>query len=300
MSSGLAAAFLEALPPGTPAPAGDLEGQIRAFFDAGRQAWPGVRLDAAAFARHLGGLATIASALPPAALAADVYLACACASGAPPAVAAFDRSFSSTIARAVARIDASPAFVEDARQTILEVLLVAAPGAAPRIAEYGGRAPLRVWLHAVAVRAALNLRRRKPDQPHDPLGDEAPEIAGEDPELGYLRSRYKAEFEGAVRTAMGRLSPGERALLRRHLVDGASIDVLAAEHGIGRSTAARRLAGARGALREHTRAELTSRLGLTRSAMDSLAGLLRSRLEVSATGLLAEDPEEPRAPARRS
>lgn len=290
--AGLAAAFAAALPPRTHAPPDDLETQLRVLFDSGRAAWPGVPLDAEALARHLGGLAVSEAALPAASLAADVYLACACASGAPEAFAAFDRCFSSTLARAVARIDAAPAFVDDACQTILEQLMVAPPGARPRISEYGGRAPLRAWLRAVAIRAALNLRRRRVDQPHDVLeADGTHEPAGTDPELGHLKSRYKPEIEAAVRAAIGRLSPKERTLLRLHIVDGMSIDLLGARYAIGRSTAARWLAAARTALREHTRAELQARIGLTGSGMNSLVGLIWSQLDVSASSLLAESDE---------
>jgi RNA polymerase sigma-70 factor (ECF subfamily) len=286
----LSSAFTAALPRGARAPAGDLDGLLRALFEAGRAAWPGVELDPTAFARHLGRHAAGEPALPPAGHAADVYLACACAAGAPAAVATFDRRFSRILARAVGRVDPAPAFVEDALQTILEHLLVSPPGAPPRIAEYAGRAPLRAWLAAVAVRTALNLRRRRADQPHDALDEDGPGVAaGADPELGYMKAVYKDAFEAAVRAALARISPEERALLRLHLTEGMSIDRLAERYAIGRSTAARRLASARAALREHTRAELEARLGLTRSGMDSIAALVRSQLEVSASGLLAED-----------
>ncbi len=290
-AAGLASAFVATRPPGTRAPPGDLEAPLGALFEAGRAAWPDVPLDAETLARHLGGLTTGDAALPPLAFAADVYLACACAAGAPAAAAAFDRSFSGTLAAAVARIDAAPAFVEDARQTILEHLLVAPAGARPRIGEYGGRAPLRAWLRAVALRAALNLRRARAEQPHDPIENDGPEPAasGTDPELGYLKARYKPEIEAAVRAAIGRLSPKERALLRCHLVDGMSIDALGARHGVGRSDgrpATRERAP--GAARRHTRsAELAARLGLTGSRGQTALSTDRSRIEVSASGLLA-------------
>ncbi len=272
------------------ASSGDLDAAIRALFEAGRAAWPGVELDAGAFARHVGAIAAGAPALPPQAHAADVYLACACARGDEAAIAAFGRSFSGAIERAVGRVDPAPAFVEDVRQAVLEHVLVAAPGEAPRIVEYGGRAPLRGWLASVAVRVAISVRRRKDDQPHDRFDEEgAPEAVAADPELGYMKSLYKEAFEAAVRAGIAGLSAEERAILRLHLTQGMSVDALAARYGVGRSTAARRLAAARSALRARTRAALEARLGLTRSGVDSVGALVRSQLEVSATGLLAED-----------
>ncbi|WP_437681871.1 sigma-70 family RNA polymerase sigma factor [Sorangium sp. So ce131] len=288
-ASDLSSAFAAGLGGGGVMPEADPGATIAALFEAGQAAFPAIAVEATALARYLGERCSAAGgALPPPSLAADVYLACACVLGVPGAHAAFEREFSGVIARAAARVEPSPAFADDLRQVVLEGLFSAPPSATPKIAEYAGRAPLRTFLRVIAVRTAINLRRRKADRASTPL-DEAREIAASvDVEAAYLEARYKAEFEEAVRVAMGRLSPKQRALLRLHLLDGLSIDVLGAHYQVGRATAARWLAAAREALREGTRAELVAKLGLTESQYASLARLIRGRLDVSVASLLRE------------
>jgi RNA polymerase sigma-70 factor (ECF subfamily) len=207
-------------------------------------------------------------------------------------VVAFDHAFAPAIARALARVDRSPEFAEDAAQTVREKLFVAPPGALPKIAEYAGRAPLRAWLRAVAVRAALNLRRGKASEPHDTLdgGYDDRLVTSSDPEMRLAKAHHKAALEDAIRAAVERLSPKERTLLRLHLVEGSSIDVLAAHYQVGRSTAARWLAAAREALREHTRTELSARLGASNPA--SVAAFVRSQLELTVRSLFGEAGKE--------
>lgn len=285
----LSVAFAVGLGADVAMPEADPSAAIAALFEAGRAAFPAVAVEANALARYLGERYSAAgAALPPPSFAADVYLACACVLGVPGAHAAFERQFSEVIARAAARVDPSPAFADDLRQAVLEGLFCAPPSATPKIAGYAGRSSLRTFLRVVAVRTAINLRRRKADMASTPLDEEREIAASVDVEAAYLETRYKAEFEDAVRVAMGRLSPKQRTLLRFHLVDGLSIDALSAHYQVGRATAARWLAGAREALREGTRAKLVAKLGLTESQYASLARLIRGRLDVSVASLLRE------------
>jgi len=287
--------FESSLPAGVGAPGGDLEGALGALYEAGRAAWPGLAVEAATFARYLAERAAAPRAsLPGVQVAADVYLACACAVGAPGAVAAFDRQFAEAIGRAIRSVDRSPSFVDDALQVVREKLFVSTACTPPKIAEYGGRAPLRTWLRAVAVRASLNLRRARADRAHDALdGDDDLALGAADPDIALLKAQYKADFEAAVRAAIARLSPRERLLLRLHVTDGLGVDMLGAHYRVSRSTAARWLAAARDALRTYTRAELTGRLHLTPSEIESLAGLVLSQLEISTRGLLSERDASP-------
>jgi RNA polymerase sigma-70 factor (ECF subfamily) len=174
------------------------------------------------------------------------------------------------------------------RQEVLEGLFTAPPSGVPKIAGYGGRAPLRTFLRTIAVRTALNLVRRKGDRASTPLDEDREIAAAVDVEAAYLEDRYKPEFEAAVRAAMGRLTPKQRTLLRLHLLDGLSIDVLGAHYQVSRATAARWLAAAREALADGARAELVRKLGLTPSQYQSLARLIQTRLDVSLTSLLRE------------
>jgi RNA polymerase sigma-70 factor (ECF subfamily) len=286
----LATSYAASLPAGVGAPPGDLEAALRAFHEAGRAAWPTLEVEPAALCRWLAERAGQEATLPDLSLAPDAYLACSCVLDAPGAVVAFDRAFAPMMDSALSRVDRSPAFAEDAAQAVREKLFVAPPGVPPKIAEYACRAPLRAWLRVVAVRAALNLRRRRASEPYDTIDTRDERlVAGTDPELRLAKARHKAALEDAIRAAIERLSPKERALLRLHLVEGSSIDVLAAHYHVGRSTAARWLAAAREALREHTRAEMSARLGSSDPA--SVAAFVRSQLELSVLGLFGRAGE---------
>jgi RNA polymerase sigma-70 factor (ECF subfamily) len=104
----------------------------------------------------------------------------------------------------------------------------------------------------------------------------------------------KAESRDAVAAAMvdaaKQLEPGDRHLLRQHLVAGLSIDQLGAVLGIHRATAARRITRAREQLVAGTRKELARRLQLDGRELDDVIGLVMSRLDVSIAKLLASVP----------
>jgi RNA polymerase sigma-70 factor (ECF subfamily) len=180
--------------------------------------------------------------------------------------------------------------VDEAFQAVLAKLFLPAPGAAPKIDEYAGRAPLRSWLAAVASRTMIDLRRRaaaKPETPTDGCAEGLPARA--DPELDYLKARYRAEFEGALQAAALALDDRPRALLRLHFCAGMSIDALGAVYGVGRSTAARWLASARGEFLKRTKQILFERLGVDSSEYRSIAALVRSQIELSAGTLFGHE-----------
>jgi RNA polymerase sigma-70 factor (ECF subfamily) len=281
--------FRAAVPEACPVSA-DAGPALSALHAAGQAAWPALRLAPAAFARHLGSLAKPASLLPDMEFAADVFLAACAALSVPGAAQAVERAFSKDIARAVARAGGSPAFTDDACQAVWEKLFVGTSGSPPKIAEYAGRAPLKSFLRTVAVRAALNLRRRKDEASHEtPDEDDAALGVAADPELGYLMTRYKAEIEEAVKAALVTLSPRERAILRLHLEQKMSVDALAAHYGVGRSTAGRWLKSTRDALADRTREKITARLGVAQADLASIVRLLQSKLEVSVIRILSAD-----------
>ena len=72
---------------------------------------------------------------------------------------AFDREVLSQVGLLLGRMQPTPQLVDDTRQALREKLLVAAPGARPRIGEYAGRGPLQAWVRVAAVRAALDILR---------------------------------------------------------------------------------------------------------------------------------------------
>ncbi|HEY3358568.1 MAG TPA: sigma factor-like helix-turn-helix DNA-binding protein [Polyangia bacterium] len=172
----------------------------------------------------------------------------------------------------------------------------------PRIADYAGRAPLLAWLRLGAVRLAVSLRR---GQHHEVASDEAIAelpMAGADPELAALRARYGGTFRAAVMEAFAALSSHERNLLRLSVLDGLSIDKLAALNHVHRATAARWLLRAREQLLGHARRIVRERLNLTDGDYESLLGAMQSGLDVSIGACLGTRPGEAMpadAPERR-
>jgi RNA polymerase sigma-70 factor (ECF subfamily) len=290
---GLAARFLDELPPdrraASAAAAPELGELLADAIAAGRVTWPDVPLADADFIRH------IAACLPPdadpvAALgelhAADLYLACACARGEPRALAHFDEHFLAGIGRAWSGTHRFADFVDEVRQVLRVRLLVREGNAAPRIAGYAGRGPLGAWVRMAATRLAINLRQgtesvvRGEDEGGD---DDAASLRapGHDPELEYLKTRYAAELGEALRTTLAALSARTASVLRLHYQEGVTVDAIGTMYRVSGRTVQRWLAEARATILAETGRLLQERLGVSQSQLDSLIGLVQSRLDIS-------------------
>ena len=276
-----------------------------AALEQARAAWPTLSLAPAAFAAHLAEhVAAAADGDEPtgadatAALASfnveDLYLACACAHGVPPALAAFDERVLSAVPRYVARFDRGPAFADEIVQTLRERLLVAVDRARPRIAEYGGRGALRAWVKVAAVRLAIDLVRARGEAPHDDPDAAEALGAAPSPELQLLKERYKDAFQQALNDAIAERSAKQRNLLRLHYLDGFSLDRLAVSYGVHRATVARWLADAKDEIVRATHAKLGAQLSLSPSEIASIATLVRSQLQISVRYLFDRNPRPPR------
>jgi len=254
---------------------------IAAMFQAGREAWPDLRVDRAAFE------AFVAARTPDTAQhAADLYLACACHTGDPVALAAFERTYLAQVPEYLRRVRATPELVAEVGQSLRERLFV---GEAPRIAEYTGRGALGAWLRVAALRIASNARRASDTRERIEARAPAPAALPIDPELALVRSRHAPDFERALRDAFVALEERERNLLRLHFLDGLGSDGLAAVFAVHRATAARWLAAAREALQARVLELLRERLALAPRDLASLARIVRSELDMSLRGLLATD-----------
>lgn len=250
---------------------------------AGRAAWPGVTLEASAFASHLARHEISPSETTPPHVA-DLYLACACAVGQVEAIAAFDRDLMPAARAAARRIDAAPDFVDDVVQSARERLLVAALGSEPRIVDYEGKGPLRAWVRIAAMRIAMNrLRERRRDVLID---DEAFFDVVNTQDVPH--AHYAQACSEALRTAFAALNPRERNLLRLHHLHGLTVDELAPGLRVGRSTVGRWLQKARQHLLDETRAALRSRLSIGDDTADSILRSLEGQLDISVSRLLAE------------
>ena len=209
--------------------------------------------------------------------ALDHQLACACLAGIPGAAEVF-------VEHHLVAVDAwLPGLgsdrVDDIRQALAERLLFAGDdGAAPKLAAYQGRGPLGGWVRVAALRESLMLDRRQRKQSRAGERDEM--VDPHDPELAFLRDRYRPHFAEAMRAARAAIEPGQRLLLRLHFIEGVTTAALAALHHTSRATIVRRLGDAKQALRDAVTRELTARLGLGASEQMELLRALWSVLEL--------------------
>jgi len=269
-----------------------LAGPLDAFVARAVAAWPTIAIERETFVRF------VAKALEPpvetnlgALHASDLYLACGCVAGDPGALAGFETECLGVIDRAVVASGATPTEVADLRQVVRQRLLVATLAdegeREPRIATFTGRGNLRSWVRVVATREAQRLLPRERRE----VAADDDELAGliardDDPEIGYLKRLYRAEFKDAFATAVAALTDRERVLLRQNALDGLSIDQLAAFYRVHRATTARWIEAARQSVLDGTRKELIRRLQLSRSELDSVMRLIGSQLDVSLPRML--------------
>jgi RNA polymerase sigma-70 factor (ECF subfamily) len=220
--------------------------------------------------------------------AADVHLTIACATGDTVAIRRFEQQFFGEIAVVAARMRARSELADEVRGYVRRVLFVTEPGRPAAVTEFSGRGDLRNYLRVIATRElvrVVNKDRREVGIPDEAVLD----LIGPagDPQLDYLRDRYRAEVVAALRAALASLADEPRALLRYSLVDGWTVDQLGALYGIHRTTAARRVTAARDALGEVMRRELAARLSIELEEVDSIVRLVQSRIEASIERLLA-------------
>jgi RNA polymerase sigma-70 factor (ECF subfamily) len=273
-----------------------LEAALAAALDAGRAAWPDVALDPLDFAAHLGARVPDAPDLAAAIAelhAADLYLACACARGEPRALACFDDQFLAAVGRSWGSRHRLADFADEVQQALRVRLLVGEGGAPPRIAGYSGRGPLAAWVRMAATRLGLDLRRRERAAAREDTDELTLEARGDDPELEYLKTRYAAELNEALQTTLAALSSRTANVLRLHYQEGMTVDAIGTMYRVSGRTVQRWLAEARRTILDETRRLLSERLGLTDSRLDSLIGLVRSRLDISISQYLVPRSEPP-------
>ena len=216
----------------------------------------------------------------------ELALALAAGRGEPLAIAALEHGYRAAIESTCRRFATSHETPDDLRQVLRERLFV---GPKPKILEYGGHGLLNNWLRITAIRLFLDRAKRK-DRPREVLAFDSEELGLPDPaDLGLelIKREYRAMVTEAIHEAARRLSIGDRHLLRSSLVAGLSLEELAASLGVHRATAARRLARAKDQLVAGTRGILRERLDTSAADLDEMLGIVASRLDLSASRLLA-------------
>jgi RNA polymerase sigma-70 factor (ECF subfamily) len=140
-----------------------------------------------------------------------------------------------------------------------------------------------------AQRAALSLKRRERAQKNAcSRAADASAVAG-DPELAFLKERYRRDFEEALVAALAVLSERERVVWRLNLVGGASHARIASMYRVNQSTVTRWVAAARGRVWKELRRHLSARLGIASAEVESLVRLVRSDFNVSISRVLGGD-----------
>jgi RNA polymerase sigma-70 factor (ECF subfamily) len=290
----LARALLKVLPPasspGDPPDPSALEAQLEGLLRECREAWPQLELPAEDFVCYLGARLEAEGELferLAAVHAVDLYLACGCAAQVPAALQSFEQRVLPEARRALARVDASPAFLDDVQQRLRQKLLVGEAGAAGKIDAYRGAGSLVHWLRATAVREGLKVRSRQ--HAHEELTPELEleRASADDVELEIIRGRHADDFRAAFEAAFAALSSRERNILRMHVLDSLTIDQIGAFYRTHRATAFRWVEAARRELARNLRRELSAKLRLGSADLDSLMGALRSRIDLSIRRVLA-------------
>lgn len=249
----------------------------------GATAWPGIRVDEAAFAAFLDARATPGD---DGAHAEDLYVACACSLGDARAVGAVDERYVAGLPAHLVRRGFPQHLADEVVQALREKLFVGVDGAPGKIAEYRGQGSLLAWLRVTAARAASNARRDESNRArlvHDAVDGEAPPL---DQEMGVIVSRYGPELRAALRGAFDALSRDERSVLRMHFEQGLSLDAVARVLGMSRATVGRRMLSGRQRVLDVMLATLGEKLSATPEELLSILGVVRSKLDVSLAPLL--------------
>ncbi len=312
----LAAVFAEAAT--APVVADGLEDALSGALGVARATWKDISVAAITdeiFVAYIAARVASPDAAGVAAVKiADLYLACGCALGDVRAIGLFEQHYLSEVPNYVGQIDRSGEFADEVRQQLSERLLVthdpANPTAPRKIADFTGRGPLGGWLRVAAVRIGLNVKRSQKPMPlaRDAEQTERAPDAGDamggggrggqgmsapspDPELDYLKLRYRNELREAFALTLASLDGEARAVLKMHYLDGLNIDEIGASFRVHRSTVARWLAQAREQILEETRKLLSSRLKIGRAEAESVIHLVQSQLDVSIYRYLGKKTE---------
>jgi RNA polymerase sigma-70 factor (ECF subfamily) len=267
----------------------DATGDIADLCRRGRAAFPQLDVPDEAFARHLARVTRDdRPGAPPVAsrMIEDLYLAFACLEGTPGAAEAFDERCAPAIRAAVAHLAPSPAARDEIVQAARDALLVGRGDTPPKIALYLGTGPLSRWAAVTGQRLALlELRAQRAEaRARDGLARE--EAAPADPELAYMKARYRDQFEAALAKLVAALDDHERVLLRLNLLEGMSAEKIGKMYGMSRATAQRRIEAVREKIAEGLQRSLGAHFALPGSRVGSLAGLVASQIDVSLSRIL--------------
>jgi RNA polymerase sigma-70 factor (ECF subfamily) len=264
-----------------------LERALAAICARGRAAHPETSLSDEVFVAHLARCGAPVGGDGEAVFAADLYAACACLRGDVAAIAALRVANRIVLAGYLRRIDASKSFVDEVEQRLWDSILVGTLEAPPKLATYSGQGPLAGWLGIAAQRIALMARRHEDAEERAGKGAAAEaQLVSADPELAFMKSQFREQFQRAVSAALLVLDDRQRMIYRLHLIDGMTVDSIAKMYQVSQSTVSRWLADARKGVITEARQILSEELRLSGPEFESIAGIMVSQLDLSVSRIL--------------
>jgi RNA polymerase sigma-70 factor, ECF subfamily len=250
---------------------------------AARCRWPAFDVGDETFAAYLATRLSVSESLSPEVLeqrVGDLYLACACALGDPQAIVTFESLYFDEVDAVAARLNRKGARADDLRQHMRERLFLGSADAPPKVTGYSGDGDLRNWVRVVSMRAVLNLTRGSERGSSDEsMLLKLPDLA-DDPELGFMKRLYRAEFDAAVSEGLRALSFRERNILKYVVTDGLTTLAVGSIYGVHRTTIKRWLAEAQQSFVGAIRASMMQRLRVNRAELESILRLVQSRIDL--------------------
>lgn len=223
----------------------------------------------------------------------DLYLAWACARGDAFGLREFSKHFNRVVSGALMRLGSQGVDVDDAKQRVLERLLLTTEDRNAAILNYGGQGRLRNFIRTCVVRESLKLLRSQKREPSAATDSSEKLLAlveeSHDIEFVALKKRYREELRQALRDALEGLPVEERTMLRYHYVSGLSTRQIATIVDASFKTVARRLTRIRATLFERTRSLLMAKANLRKTEFHSIVRLVESQLDLSLERLLAPE-----------
>ena len=211
---------------------------------------------------------------------AELYLACACATGSADAIRAFEARYFTCILPVVRRIGLPDDDANEIAQTLRQRLFVG--GERASVVDYAGRGQLGGLVQVAATRIALNLKRSKQRIADEPPA-EVPVVATD---TVYAKAEYRDHIKRAIEAAAAALGARDKTLLRMHLLERKPIDDIATVYRVHRATAARWVQAARETLIANTRDHFADAAKLAPDPHGGLASFVESQLTLSLSRIL--------------
>ncbi len=245
------------------------EDSFEDLLTRGRGAWPGVALSDEQCSSFLR--AVRANHRPgERALHEDLFLAYACTLGVAAAREALDRSIMADVPKAIRRVSTDPAFVADVAADLRLALLDEHEGRSSVLDRYQGKGPLRSFVMVLAMRRAIDRKRRQKEISTAPRA--LVELAAENPNVTQVGSSELSDaFLEVLKERLSTLPPRDRNVLRLHIVDGIPAEAIARMYGVHRATATRWITDVKRVVFEETRDSLQRRLNVSPSTFESFA-----------------------------